>query len=184
VKAKDAAGNLSAASAALSVTTNAASGGGTGSIVREYWTGVGGDAIADIPLTTTPTGTDTLTSLEGPSNWGNGYATRIRGYITPTVTGTYNFAIASDNAGELWLSTDNNPANKSRIAHVSTWTGYRNWTASSTQQSAGIALQAGQSYYVEVLHKEDSSADHLSVGWTGPGISTMTVIAGSYLSPL
>ncbi|MFD0672435.1 PA14 domain-containing protein [Cohnella sp. GCM10027633] len=185
VRAKDAAGNVSTASSALSVTTSASSGGGggTGSIVREYWTGVGGDSIANIPVGTTPTGTQTLTSLEGPSNWGNGYADRIRGYITPTVNGAYTFYLASDNAGELWLSTDVNPANKTRIAYVNTYTGYRQWTVSSAQQSAAINLVAGQSYYVEVLHKEDASADHLSVGWTGPGISTITVVAGSYLSP-
>nr|WP_258525481.1 PA14 domain-containing protein [Paenibacillus sp. YN15] len=157
-------------------------GGGTGSIVREYWTGVGGETIADIPLGTPPTGTSILTSLEGPSNFANSYATRIRGYITPTVTGDYTFYIASDNAGELWLSTDSNPENKSRIAYVSTWSGYREWTGNATQKSAVIHLTAGQAYYVEVLHKEKSGSDHLSVGWTGPGISAVTVIDGSYLS--
>lgn len=184
VRAKDAAGNVSAASSALTVTTSSGStGGGTGTIVREYWTGVSGDTIANVPVASTPTGTDILTSLEGPKDWGNGYATRIRGYITPAVSGTYTFWIASDNAGELWLSTNDNPANKTRIAYVSGWTGYRQWTAGANQQSAGMALTAGQRYYVEVLHKEASSSDHVSVGWAGPGISAVTVIDGSYLSP-
>ena len=185
VKAKDAANNESAASNTLNVTTDAAGnpGGGTGTIVREYWTGVGGETIADIPLGTPPTGTSILTSLEGPSNFGNSYATRIRGYITPAVSGDYTFYIASDNAGELWLSPDSNPANKSRIAYVSTWSGYRDWTGNATQKSVTLSLTAGQAYYVEVLHKEKSSSDHLSVGWTGPGISAITVIDGSYLSP-
>ncbi len=186
VKAKDAANNESAASNTLSVTTavyGGPGGGGTGTIVREYWTGVGGETIADIPLGTPPTGTSILTTLEGPSNFGNSYATRIRGYITPAVSGDYTFYIASDNAGELWLSPDSNPANKSRIAYVSTWSGYRDWTGNATQKSVTLSLTAGQAYYVEVLHKEKSSSDHLSVGWTGPGISAITVIDGSYLSP-
>jgi parallel beta-helix repeat protein len=182
VKARDAAGNVSAASGALSVTTSANS-GGAGTIVREYWTGISGDSVAVIPLSTTPTGTAVLTSLEGPQNWANGYGDRIRGYITPTTTGAYTFYIASDNAGELWLSTDSNPAKKSRIAYVATYTSYRQWTASPTQQSAAINLVAGQQYYVEVLHKEDASGDHVSVGWTGPGIASTTVVPGSVLSP-
>ncbi|MFD0671601.1 fibronectin type III domain-containing protein [Cohnella sp. GCM10027633] len=183
VRAKDAAGNVSAASSALSVTTNAATGGGTGSISRDYWTGISGTTISSIPLTTAPSGTSTLTSLETPTNWADNYGTRIRGYITPSTTGSYTFWISGDDYSELYLSTDANPANKTLIASVNGWTGSREWNKYGSQQSAAKTLTAGQSYYVEVLHKEGDGGDNLAVGWTGPGIATTTVIDGSYLSP-
>lgn len=183
VKAKDAAGNVSAASGALSVTTNAQTGGGTGSITREYWSGIGGTSISAIPLASAPSGTSTLTSLEAPTNWADNYGTRIRGYITPSATGAYTFRIAGDDDSELWLSTNASPANKAKIASVTGWTGSREWSKYASQQSAAVTLTAGQSYYVEVLHKEGDGGDNLAVGWTGPGIATTTVIDGSYLSP-
>ncbi|MFC5528204.1 fibronectin type III domain-containing protein [Cohnella yongneupensis] len=183
VKAKDATGNLSAASGSISVTTDSGStGGGAGSVVREYWTGVSGTAVADIPTGTSPSGTQTLTSLEGPTNWSDNYGDRIRGYLTPTTSGTYTFYIAADDASQLWLSTNNSTANKAMIASTYEYTGVREWNKHTTQQSVAITLTAGQPYYFEILHKEGGGGDNLAVGWTGPGISTITVIGGAYLS--
>ncbi|MFD0672790.1 fibronectin type III domain-containing protein [Cohnella sp. GCM10027633] len=183
VKAKDAAGNLSAASGSLSVTTDSGStGGGAGSVIREYWTGISGTSVGDIPTGTSPSGTATLTSLEGPTNWADNYGDRIRGYITPTTSGTYTFYIAADDASQLWLSTNNSPSNKAQIASTYEYTGVREWNKHTTQQSGAITLTAGQPYYFEILHKEGGGGDNLAVGWTGPGISTITVIGGSYLS--
>ncbi|PRX73182.1 chitodextrinase [Cohnella sp. SGD-V74] len=187
VKAKDAANNVSAASSAVTVTTDPSGGGGepseTGTIVREYWTGISGPTVASIPLGTAPTGTSVLTSFEAPSNWGDHYGTRIRGYIVPTVTGTYQFAIAGDNNTQLWLSTDDSPANKSKIGEVVDWTNEREWNRTSSQQSGSIALTANQRYYVEILHKEESGGDHLAVGWKVPGSSSFSVIDGANLAP-
>ncbi|WP_231891406.1 fibronectin type III domain-containing protein [Paenibacillus swuensis] len=181
VKAKDAANNVSSASNALNVTTNA-SGGGTGSVTREYWTGIAGTSVSSIPTGTTPSGTSTLTTLEGPTNWADNYGARIRGYITPTTTGSYTFYISGDDENQLFLSTNNSPSNKSMIANVYEYTGVREWNKHSSQQSAAVTLTAGQSYYFEVLHKEGAGGDNLAVGWTGPGISTITVIGSSNLS--
>ncbi|WP_235949567.1 fibronectin type III domain-containing protein [Paenibacillus glycinis] len=181
VKAKDAAGNASAASSALAVTTNA-SGGGSGSVTQEYWTGISGTSVTSIPTGTTPSGTAALTSLEEPTNWGDNYGTRIRGYITPTASGSYTFYIAGDDECQLYLSTNNSPSNKAMIANVYEYAGVREWNKSTTQQSGAVTLTAGQPYYFEVLHKEGGGGDNLAVGWTGPGISSITVIGGSYLS--
>jgi hypothetical protein len=41
---------------------------------------------------------------------------RLRGYVTAPATGDYTFYIAADDRGELWLSSDDNPANKRMIA--------------------------------------------------------------------
>ncbi|MCR2806561.1 fibronectin type III domain-containing protein [Paenibacillus soyae] len=190
VKARDAAGNVSAASSALSVTTNAPAGdtqaptAPTGSITREYWTNLSGGTIASIPTGTTPTGTSSLTSFQAPSNWGDNYGTRIRGYIVPSVTGTYQFSIAGDNNSVLYLSTNDNPANKVMIGEVIDWVNELSWTQNATQQSGLISLQAGQRYYVEVLHKEEGGGDHVAVGWKTPGSSTYSVIGGANLAPI
>jgi hypothetical protein len=156
---------------------------GTGSLSREYWTGLSGTSIASIPLASPPSGTQSLTKFEGPVNWSDSYGSRFRGYITPPATGNYTFSIAGDDDSELWLSTNDDPANRSKIAHFSGYTGHREWTKFPTQTSAPVALTAGQRYYVEALHKEGVGWDNLSVGWTGPGIPATTVIAGPYLSP-
>ncbi|GMK44598.1 hypothetical protein PghCCS26_17260 [Paenibacillus glycanilyticus] len=185
VKAKDAAGNVSAASAALSVTTNASGGQTpTGSITREYWTNITGSTIASIPTGTAPTGTSSLTSFQAPSNWGDNYGTRIRGYIVPSVTGIYQFSIAGDNNSVLYLSTDANPANKAQIGEVVDWVYPLNFTQNTGQQSGQITLTAGQRYYVEVLHKEEGGDDHVAVGWKTPGSSSYTVIDGANLAPI
>ena len=72
--------------------------------------------------TTPPNTTDTLPSFEAPTGWADNYGTRLRGYITAPVTGSYTFWIASDDKSELWLSTNDNPVNKVNIASVPEWT--------------------------------------------------------------
>ena len=157
-----------------------------GAIIREVWTGISGTTVANIPVGTAPNLTDTLPSFEAPTNWADNYGTRMRGYITAPVTGSYTFWIASDDNSELWLSVNDNPANKVRIASVPDWTDSRQWDKFSTQKSAAIPLTAGQRYYVEALQKEGGGGDNLAVGWAKPGQSTSApseVIPGSVLSP-
>ncbi|HEY5707423.1 MAG TPA: PA14 domain-containing protein [Terrimicrobiaceae bacterium] len=158
----------------------------TGALTREVWTGVPGVSVSNIPVGLAPSFTDTLTSFEAPSNWADKYGTRVRGYITAPATGSYRFWIASDDASELWLSTNNDPVNKRRIARVIGWTNSRQWTKESNQTSAAIDLVQGQRYYVEVLQKEGVVADNLAVGWSKPGQPTSApseIIPGAVLSP-
>ena len=159
---------------------------GSGSISREVWSGVGGTSVANIPVAAAPNITDTLPSFEAPTNWADDYGTRLRGYLTAPTTGSYTFWIASDDNSELWLSTNDNPANKVRIASVPDWTDSRQWNKLPSQKSAAITLTAGQRYYVEALHKEGGGGDNLAVGWAKPGEPTTApseVIPGSALSP-
>ncbi len=158
----------------------------SGSVLREYWTGISGTAISNLTSNAnypnSPTGSGQLSSLEGPTNWADNYGTRIRGYIHPPASGSYTFWVAGDDNTELYLSTSDNPANSTRIAYLNGWTNSREWNKYSTQQSATINLVAGQKYYIEVLHKESNGGDNVAVAWQGPGI-TQQVITGSYLSP-
>ncbi|MDR7132011.1 hypothetical protein J2X69_004377 [Algoriphagus sp. 4150] len=160
--------------------------GGSGSILREYWTGISGASISSLTSNANypnnPTGSELISSLEGPTNWADNYGARIRGYIHPAATGSYTFWVAGDDNADLYLSTNDNPDNSSRIAFVDGWTSPGEWNKYSTQQSAAVNLTAGQKYYIEVLHKESGGGDNVAVAWEGPGIS-QEVIGGSYLSP-
>jgi hypothetical protein len=148
---------------------------GTGSILREYWNNIGyGVAVSDLTSSHNypnyPSGRDLVASFEAPANWNDAYGTRIRGYVTPPMTGYYTFWLASDDNGELWLSIDENPVNKALIASVTSWTGSRDWNNvdNPTQQSASIYLEAGKRYYVEALQKEGGGGDNLAVRWQLP----------------
>jgi len=162
----------------------------SGSVLRQYWTGIGGAAVTDLTgnanYPNNPSGSDLLPTFEAPTDWADNYGSRVRGYLTAPNTGSFVFWLASDDGGELWLSTNDAPANMKLIASVSSWIGSREWNKLSTQKSAPVNLVAGQKYYVEARQKEAGGGDNLAVGWAKPGQSTATpseVIPGSVLSP-
>lgn len=155
----------------------------TGTIGRDQWDNTTGTAIVTSLLATTPTSTSTLMIFEGPADVGDDYQSRIRGYVCPPLTGTYTFWIASDDNSELWLSTNDQPANKVLISQVSDYTNVRGWDDNPEQKSAAITLQAGTKYYIEAVHKEGGGGDHLAVGWQLPGGSFERPIIGARLSP-
>lgn len=123
----------------------------------------------------------TLSSFDSGSNIGDKYGSRVRAYVIPPTSGSYRFYISSDDDSQLFLSSDASAENKVQIASVSGWTPYNDWTNKISQQADPITLNAGQKYYIEVLHKEGAGGDHLQVAWAGPDFSTPTVIDGVYL---
>jgi hypothetical protein len=174
----------SATSSVVNVSVSAAVNcSATGTILREVWLAAEGETVASIPLNTPASFFSYPTILETPSNETDRYGSRLRGYLCAPTTGSYIFWIASDNHGELWLSTDANPANKVKIASVTGNTQPQEWTKYPSQQSVGISLQAGKKYYIEVLHKEASGGDNLAVGWTLPNGTQERPIPGARLSP-
>lgn len=159
-----------------------------GSVVREYWTGVSGTSVANIPTSTTPNGTANLTSLQAPTDFGDNYGARIRGYITAPTTGNYYFWIAASNGAELWISNDDEPINAFKRAWVTTGSATPlTWNGEGNQKSPWLALEQGKKYYVEILHKAGTgSGDNLAVGWAKPGEATTApsqVVPSFVLSP-
>lgn len=186
VRCSNAGGNSGYSSSASATTTSS---GGTGTITREVWTGIGGTGVGSIPVGTTPSSTGTLTSFEAPVNAADNYGQRVRGYVTPSSSGNYTFWIAADDNCELWLSTNDSPANKVRIAYHTSWTSSRQWNKVATQKSSPISLTGGTRYYIEALMKEGGGGDNLAVSWrlnstTNPANGDGThIIPGSALSP-
>ncbi|MBN2129222.1 MAG: hypothetical protein JW741_06980, partial [Sedimentisphaerales bacterium] len=160
--------------------------GGTGTITREYYDTIGGPFVVELTNEArypyNPTSRNYPTSFECPMDWDNDYGTRMRGFLHPPESGDYTFWIASDDLSELWLSTDEDPANVQMIANVATWTAHREWYKEATQTSQSQALVAGKPYYIEALMNEGSGGDNLAVAWQGPGVP-MQVISGAYVGP-
>ncbi|MBD0254694.1 MAG: Ig-like domain-containing protein, partial [Cytophagales bacterium] len=179
VSAEDAAGNT-ATSGVITVTTLAPA---PVTLTREVWSNLSGKGIAGIPVDKAPTSTTQLTTLEGPTDAADNYGARIRAYITPAVSGSYTFYLAGDDVAELWLSFNDNPGQKTKIAEVTKAVKPREWTKSPAQKSTARNLTAGVKYYVEVLHRETTGRDHVAVGWTGPGVPSVSLVPGSVLSP-
>jgi hypothetical protein len=168
----------------LGATQNACA----GSILREVWTGISGTAVSDLTsdprYPNQPSSTNYLTSLfEAPTDVDENYGQRLRGYIIPPVTGNYTFWIAADDGAQLWLSTDENPANAVQISYVGGWTSSREWTKEANQQSAPIPLQANRAYYVHALQKEGGGGDNLAVRWLRPDGLDEGPIPATYLLP-
>jgi endoglucanase len=156
---------------------------GTGAIGWEQWTKVNGNSVAAIPTQKTPDNTAILTQFESAHGIGDNYGARIRGYVCAPQDGSYTFQIAGDDDCQLWLSTDDNPANKVQIASVNGWTAPGEWNKFASQQSAPVTLLGGHRYYIEALHREGSGDDFVAVGWTLPSGQTEAPIAGSHLIP-
>jgi hypothetical protein len=154
-------------------------------LLLEVWTNVDGESIDDIPLDTAPSRIDVIDNFDAPRGQGEKYGIRISGYLKPSVSGHYKFYMASDDHGQLWLSTDSDPANKSKIAFLNYWANPYEWNKYPDDQiTAEIYLEAGVSYYVEGLMKQDGGGDHYEVAWTGPEFADPTIISNEYLSRL
>jgi len=144
-----------------------------GGLLREVYTDIPGNTIADLigspKFPDAPDTTNLVTEFECPTDELDNYGQRVRGFVIPPVDGTYRFWIASDDNSVLYLSTDQDPANKAEIASVPGWTASREWDRYPSQESGHIGLEANKPYYIEALMKEGGGGDNLAVRWEIPG---------------
>src|SRR6185503_7824961 len=68
-----------------------------------------------------------VTIFESGVGFADNYANRFSGFFLPPTTGNYIFFIAGDDDSDLFLSTDDNPANKKLIAQEVSWSNNRQW---------------------------------------------------------
>jgi hypothetical protein len=159
--------------------------GAPGYASLEVWTGISGSSVVNLTnnarFSLKPTTRSLLTSLTSGYSSAANYGRRIRGTMTAPVTGDYVFWIASDDQSEFWLSADETPFLKERLAFVSAATNFQQWYKYSSQRSQAVRLVAGQQYYFEVLHKVGIGKDHVSVAWQYPG-QRREVVPGDYLT--
>jgi regulation of enolase protein 1 (concanavalin A-like superfamily) len=167
---------------------------GKGYILFEYFYDIGsGGAVADLTghakFPDQPDESEWLTSFFAPEGVTGGggirdnYGIRGRAYVYPPQTGDYTFWVAGDDYCELWLSTDEDPANATMIAEVPGWTPAQDWlntgggsSDADAQESDPIPLVAGQRYYIEALMKEAGGGESVGVAWGGPGIGAGPIL--------
>ncbi|MEK7675295.1 MAG: PA14 domain-containing protein, partial [Verrucomicrobiota bacterium] len=145
----------------------------------------------------------------GSNESGSNYGNQLSGWFVPDQSGNYIFFTNSDDPSDLYLSTDDNPANKKLIAQETGWSNARNWVSvggGSTLENKRsdtfansewptpnvITLEKGKKYYMESLHTEGGGGD--SVGATfimeqeadpanGDAPKLAGALIGSYLDP-
>lgn len=96
--------------------------------------------------------------------------TYTRGYLEAPTNGNYTFFIASVNASQLWLSTNETVAGLQLIAYeTNSGTALFSGARLSQRESVSIALTGGKKYYLEVYHQASSaSSSYFQVGWQRP----------------
>ncbi len=159
----------------------------TGTILYEVWINVGyGNAISDLTSNENyphnPIFSTEVMLFEAITDITDAFGARLHGYLHPETSGDYTFWIASDDRGELWLSTDTSPANAVLIS-TANFAAPRDFDSFAVTPSGPIHLEGGKKYYIMALYKESWGPDHCAVAWEGPDSPTRAVIHGYYLSP-
>ncbi|MHC4744407.1 MAG: LamG-like jellyroll fold domain-containing protein, partial [Planctomycetota bacterium] len=151
---------------------------GTGGLLVEYWWNIPGplvsDLTSDVNYPANPDSNEIVTIFETPTDQDEHFGGRVRGWVYVKTAGDYEFWIATDDWGELWLSSDQGAANTSLIASVDGWVPSRDFDNNQggggpNMASGPISLSAGMHYvYVEAFYKEHEGGDNLAVAWSGP----------------
>jgi len=132
-----------------------------------------------------------FTTSPGLNNVADRFGGRLSAWITPTESGQYRFFIRSDDASQLWVSTDATPENAALVAQEQgccrafleplDGDGNRNEPTSEP-----IQLQAGTSYYIAAIYKERDGGDFVEAAWRKEGSTVpaaqLTPIPGAVLS--
>ena len=103
--------------------------------------------VATDNLTVPPNRTERLIdTLSGPVNMADYYGCRMSGWLVPPITSDeYVLTMLADDEAELWLSADDDPVNKAKVAIF--FERDREPELKSVHQ---LSFVAGRSYYFEV----------------------------------
>lgn len=168
-----------------------------GVVQVEYFLGIGGGAVSDLTgnakyQNNTPDVVLFPTSAQSICGYGDNYGARMTGLFTPAADGDYTFYISGDDHIELWLSTDETPANLTKIAVEPDWNDCKQWITGNTNggsrpdggrpTSANVdaaqtapnisvpkSLIGGKSYLFQALLKEGGGGDGVGVTVVSPG---------------
>jgi hypothetical protein len=152
----------------------------SGVLKFEAFTGIGGGVLSDLRANAKFPGSPDSVRLVPTyevSGFGDNYGARIKGFFIPPTTGEYLAYMASDDQGELYVSTDDSEANKKLVAVESVWANGREWVTEGSADrrpdtskidqaqtapnvSLPLNLVAGRKYYTELLFKEGGGGDH------------------------
>ena len=101
---------------------------------------------------------------------GDGYSWKMEGFVYAPSSGTYDFAIDSDDASDLWIDGD----------LVVSWYGGHG-TDDAWTHTGSKSLEEGW-HRIKVRMEEGSGGDGIGVAWQKPGDSSYSVIPGNSYS--
>ena len=108
---------------------------GLGTAVMDTWEGIEGstlDLLRNSPnYPNNPTRSEKLTRFGTADSIGDNYGARIHGWLYVPLTGDYTFWFSSADQGELWLSTNDDPANVQLLASEPVWGMYDTFSRKS-----------------------------------------------------
>jgi len=145
-----------------------------GFLLKQSWYKISGTKVSVLrsyaKFPDNPDSISFVNKYEIPTNVADNYGVKLSGWLIAPKTGDYTFYFASDDNGELWLSTDSMPENLrvSPIAFVPEWSDSRQYDKFAEQTSKSIFLEAGKKYYTEAFIKEEGGGDNLAVAWKLP----------------
>ncbi|MCX8157173.1 MAG: PA14 domain-containing protein [Verrucomicrobiae bacterium] len=154
-----------------------------GKVKDEAFTGIGGSGINDLKnnskyINNQPDTVGYRAGFDVPDEGMDNYGRRLSAFIIPPTNGNYRFYMASDDDSEFYLSSDDNPANKTMRASLYGWTDYRAYDVWTTARGGGtypsarseaITLEGGKLYYAEAIMKEGGGGDHIAVAMAPEG---------------
>jgi hypothetical protein len=108
--------------------------------------------------------------------YGDNYGATVKAYLIPSVSGSYDFFIRSDDSSELYLSQNETfpvPVTDTPIAAETgcckTFLEPGNTTEASVTTATPISLVAGTKYAILAVLKEGGGGDGVSVAWRKVG---------------
>lgn len=160
VKAKDAANNLSAASSALNVTTDAGT-TPTSGVNGQYFVGDFGTlALSRVDSTIDFDWGGGRPTEDVPGEW---FSARWTGKVQPQYSETYTFYTNTDDGVRLWV-------NGQQLIS--------NWVAMNGELSATITLTAGVKYDLKMEFIENGGNAHAQLSWSSPSQAKQIIPAG------
>jgi len=143
-----------------------------------YLSGLLGSYFANMTLAGSPAGQ----RIDGPLDfdWGAGtpgvpgvgadnFSVRWVGFVTPSVSGSYTFRTRSDDGVRLYIDG---------VLVIDNWTDH----GPTNDDSAPIALNAGQRYTVTMEYYENGGGAVAQLSWSGPATGGFQFIPRSNLS--
>ncbi len=171
-------GTLESSEATLSVAT-LTSDFAQGVVKFEAWTGIGSTAVTalldDPHFQDPPDDVRLLPAIDTPNGYGENYGARVSGFIIPNETGEFDFFIRSDDASQLFLSSNETPPDPLAVTPIAEETGCCNafMEPGATQTTtAPISLVAGRKYAFVAFVKEAGGGDFLQVAMRKVGDAT------------
>lgn len=156
-----------------------------GALSEEVWTGIPGKDLDDLhnnPKYLLGANYRRLISTSEGTRWlGNDTGTRIRGYLTPTLTGNYSFKISGSTEVAFWFSMGESKFYKELLINPNLETGFHGYNQEPSQRSRTVHLVAGQKYYLELQHKEQGGGggSPVSLIWLPPVGNASLIPAGN-----